>query len=180
MTEVFIKEADLSRCKKYRLSLSRNSGKEGLCIFVMLNPSTADHRKDDATIRRCLAFMRREGMGKLMVVNLFTLRSKNPKDLLKAVDPVGPEADLSLQRAAVTAQNMNDAVRVIFGWGSFSGPKWFRRSMQERIDIALAEFTKRNCTVYCLGTTKDGHPKHPLYIHGDTKLKVFKPRKALI
>jgi hypothetical protein len=30
-------------------------------------------------------------------------------------------------------------------------------------------------TLWCLGTTKDGHPRHPLYVKADQPLLLFGP-----
>lgn len=32
------------------------------------------------------------------------------------------------------------------------------------------ELRQAGVTLHCLGTTKDGHPKHPLYVAGDTPI----------
>ena len=44
-------------------------------LWILLNPSTADERVDDPTLRRVLGFSRSYGFGGLEVVNLFALRS---------------------------------------------------------------------------------------------------------
>src|SRR4028119_2392792 len=64
--------------------------------FVLLNPSTADARRDDPTIRRCANFARTWGFGGLEVVNLFAFRATHPTDLKCAADPVGPQNDVHL------------------------------------------------------------------------------------
>ena len=56
------KNAQFSLCKRYRYSLERSwNGGEGRVLFIGLNPSTADHKKDDPTIRRCVGFAKSWG-----------------------------------------------------------------------------------------------------------------------
>lgn len=65
---------------RYRYSLRRRWDAAGARVaFVLLNPSTADGRRDDPTIRRCIGFAREWGFGGLEVVNLFAHRSNPPR-----------------------------------------------------------------------------------------------------
>lgn len=86
--------AGISECGTYRYWLCRewSPGLDSL-VWLMLNPSTADATQDDPTIRRCMGFARRWGYGGITVVNLYAYRATNPRDLLTAADPVGPEND---------------------------------------------------------------------------------------
>ena len=144
--------AFLSPCGLYRYSLMRTlfTGR-GRVLFIMLNPSTADAEVDDPTIRRCIGFAREWGFQELEVANLFALRATDPKELRKASDPVGPENDRHLMMMSSCA----DAV--IAAWGAHGAYR--NRSRQV---LGLLEGT-----VECLGLTKQGHPKHPLYIRAD-------------
>src|SRR5438309_1547537 len=83
--------ATISNCQQYRYRLSR-CWDESLpaCMFIMLNPSTADAKVDDRTIKRCMAYARAWGYGKLYVGNLFAFRATKPKNMKAASDPVGP------------------------------------------------------------------------------------------
>lgn len=123
--------------------------------FIMLNPSTADALADDPTIRRCVAFAKREHAGGIVVVNLFALRATNPAALHRHADPVGPDADRFYPAHA-------DA-RVVVAWGAHE----FARERAARAADLLAE---RNIQPHCLGTTTAGAPRHPLYLAADTPL----------
>ena len=96
-----IKTACIDQEEIYRYTLGRtwHCEKERL-LFVMLNPSTADDKDDDQTIKRCIAFADKWGYGGLVVGNLFALRSPHPRDLFQHSDPVGPDNDYDLQRVA--------------------------------------------------------------------------------
>jgi len=78
-----VRSAVISKCGRYRYLLTRKWGKRtDFATFVMLNPSTADGFRDDATIRKCIGFAKRWGFDGIQVVNLFAWRSRDPLDLL--------------------------------------------------------------------------------------------------
>jgi len=113
----------------------------------MLNPSMADAEQDDPTLRRCMGFAQGWGFSTLSVHNLFALRATDTKELLTANDPVGPLGDVEFL-VATTAD------LVIAAWGA--GVPFDR-------DRQAMEMLK-GTPLYCLGRTKDGHPRHPLYV----------------
>ena len=145
--------AVFSPCLRYRYSLRRRVGlAPDNCLFIMLNPSTADANKDDPTIRRCMGFARRWGFGCLTVVNLFALRSVDPKALALASDPVGPDNDKWI------CLEVMDADRIISAWGN--GGQLNGRSNEV---VGLIESRCGKLTQH-LGLNQSGEPKHPLYI----------------
>jgi hypothetical protein len=158
--------AILSPCGLYRYHLSRTLREEpgARVLFVMLNPSTADATVDDPTIRRCIGFAEREGGSVLEVVNLYGLRSPEPKALRAAPDPVGPDNDKHLRLA------LQFADVVICGWGANEGP--IRGRSRVVADLAL----DLGRTPMCLGTTKSGAPRHPLYVRSAQPLVPWSAR----
>ena len=80
--------AVFSEDRRYRYLLERRVGDSPKrVLFIMLNPSKADEKYNDPTIRRCIGFAREWGFGLLHVVNLLALMSTDPRALLKADDP---------------------------------------------------------------------------------------------
>jgi hypothetical protein len=151
--------AYLSEDGLYRYSLTRDFGTldgEGICTFVMLNPSTADATQDDPTIRRCIRFAREWGFDRLKVVNLYALRATDPKQLWLADDPVGPENDHVLSLA--------------FGSSALTIAAWGATARQTRVAEIMSWPMRPHL---CLGLTKDGHPRHPLYLRADAKLRLM-------
>ncbi len=147
--------AIISECGKYRYLLHRGDGDRTMPI-VMLNPSTADATLDDPTIRRCKGFAEREGCGRLVVANLYALRATKPNDLWTADDPIGPDNDITL--ATLLALHGP----IVCAWGANAKPdrvRWF-------VELAKAA----DAELFCLGTTKSGAPRHPLYIKADQPL----------
>ena len=116
-------------------------------MFVGLNPSTADETIDDPTIRRCRGFAKDWGYGSLCMTNLFAFRATEPSEMKRVGQPVGEDNDLTLRKLAAGAGI------VIAAWG-VHGVYRSRNRIVKRLIPKL----------YCLGKTKDGHPKHPLYL----------------
>ena len=107
--------AEFSACGRYRYWLERRWSADSPAVFVMLNPSTADAKIDDPTIRRCMGFAKREGHGGLVVVNLFGWRSSDPRQLVLADDPVGPGNTRAIGEALLMGATTSG--RVICAWG---------------------------------------------------------------
>ncbi|MFD9004452.1 DUF1643 domain-containing protein [Streptomyces sp. NPDC059582] len=132
-------------------------------VFLMLNPSTADAFDDDATIRRLAGpsgFARREGAGGIVVVNLFALRSTDPRALTRHADPVGKHNDVFIRQAVDLGS------RVVAAWGA--APVAGDRGRE-----VVAAVAARGMPLYCLGTTSAGQPRHPLYLPGDAALELY-------
>ena len=153
-------DAIISPCRQYRYSLSRMWGtvRTRRCLFIMLNPSTADAFTADPTIRRCLAFCTAWGYDNLEVVNLFAYRATDPKTLIHTPDPVGPDNDLYLKHA------ITDSTKVICAWGANEAIRVLGYRDQDVLTLV-----KQYRDPYCLGITKGGYPRHPLYVKGDVQ-----------
>lgn len=160
--------AYLSHCGQYRYTLHRawNLGVFGIgpvCLFVMLNPSTADANTDDPTIRRCIGFAKRFGCGELQVVNLFAMRATNPAELKTRVHVVGLENNPVILAAA------GRAFVTVVAWGNHGS---FLRRDRVVCKLLSSHLTKDD-PVFCFGVTKAGQPRHPLYIKADAPLIPF-------
>lgn len=153
--------AEISSCGTYRYLLTRQSRisnpSHQTVLFVMLNPSTAGATVDDPTIRRCLGFAERWAAAGIAVVNLYALRATDPRVLRGHPDPVGPENDDWIARAAIYAGG-----NAICAWGANAEPA--------RVRLVVTMLSRRGITLWCLGTTKHGHPRHPLYVPGNQPL----------
>ena len=146
-----------SPCRQYRYVLWRQWGPLPYAMVVGLNPSTADDEQDDPTIRRCVAYVKREGMGALCMTNVYAWRSTDPKGLrATGVNPVGPENGNWLAECA------KDAALIVCAWG--------RHAAGFDVRSALSILASNNRRVMCLGKNLDGSPKHPLYLRADAPL----------
>ena len=160
----YFSTAVLSEDFRYRYSLSRgwDANKSGLLV-VMLNPSTADASVDDPTIRRVVGFAKANGYGEVCVMNLYALRATNPAEL-KQEDAVGSENDARL--SAVLRWNRDLCKPVLAAWGA---TKWAKVRSPEV--AAMAPGLKWQC----LGVTKAGSPRHPLYVPASQAFVSFQP-----
>lgn len=155
--QIMIRRANFSKCRKYRYLLEREwDASKPSVLFVMLNPSKADHKQDDPTIRRCIEFAKDLGFGSLCIANLFAYKATLPSDLAKAEEPNG-KRNLEFLRKA---KRKSDAV--ITAWGVSSVVK----KLQPTIALKLIS----SWDTYSLGYCKDGTPRHPLYLRKESKL----------
>jgi hypothetical protein len=137
----------------YRYLLRRSWDRNGpLAVFVMLNPSTADAHRDDPTIRRCMGLARSWGFGRLEVVNLFGFRTPYPAVLSTVSDPVGPENDAHVLAAVARGET------VVAAWGNAGAVLNRGPAMLPRLS------GEARTPLLCLGMTRAGHPRHPLYV----------------
>jgi hypothetical protein len=156
-----LKNAVVSECGLYRYRLTRVWDTAlGSACFIGLNPSTADATTDDPTIRRMCGFAREWGCGGIEVVNLFGFRATEPADMLAAADPVGPQNDSYIRRAA------EQCFPVVASWG-------VNGTFRGRDEAVKRILLKVGVAVSALKLTKQGHPSHPLYLPADTRLVSF-------
>jgi hypothetical protein len=170
--------AVFSPCGRYRYLLTRrlcesNSEHERtqdmVATFIMLNPSTADATRNDPTIRRCIGFAQRWGCGRLQVLNLFAVRATLPQAMKQADDPVGPD------NRKWFAQMLRVAPReshlVVCAWGVHG-------AFRAQDHVVLGWLHELGIASFALGVTRDGHPRHPLYLPYSTGLVQYTRESA--
>ena len=144
--------ATFSPCRRYRYTLWRtwDTGKPA-CMFLMLNPSTADETANDPTVERCQRRAQLMGYGGLVVCNIFAYRSTDPDALYALNDPVGPDND------AAIIEQASQAGLVVCGWGKHG-------ALHGRGTAVLNLLRQAGITPYALRINGDGSPQHPLYV----------------
>ena len=155
--------AEFSKCEKYRYALWRlnveDTGKNR-CVFIMLNPSTADHKTDDPSVAKCRKYAELWGYKNVYVVNLFAWRATDPEAMKKVLEPIGKEND------RLILETCRDAGRVVAAWSNHA--THFNRSDQVRRLLRDA-----GIKVHALKVNVTGEPAHPLYLSLSLKPKVF-------
>lgn len=141
-----------SDCEAYRYMLTRIWDPAGRkALFIMLNPSTATEVQNDPTVERCERRARTLGFGAFRVTNIFAWRDTDPRKMRAAEDPIGPGNDAAILESCPWAD------QIICGWGAHG-------AHLDRGDQVEALLRATGLPAHNLGQTKDGHPKHPLYI----------------
>lgn len=171
-----IRETVISLCGNHRYMLHRKvynwremsglSASRGIVAFFGVNPSTADGRVDDATIRKMLGFAARWGFSEILVGNVFTYRATDVRELRHVPEGLlnGPEAMHYLKRIVGMADLLVPC------WGSTNKlPKSLRSMPWATLDVLqMAEAPAAH-----LGLTTSGAPNHPLMLGYDTPLQQF-------
>jgi len=159
--DVAMNGAILSKDRTYRYLLTcKLSFVKTICLFIMLNPSTADETKNDPTVTRCIGFAKHWGFGRLEVCNIFAYRATDPKELYDLEYPsqvIGPDNDMHIRHAIERAD------RVVCAWGNHG--RLFDRGIFIREAIRLQDKFPLAFKI-----TKKGQPIHPLYQKADAEL----------
>lgn len=144
--------------RKYRYALWRIWDKEKpLLMFIGLNPSTANESQPDPTIIRVEKFTFDWGYGGFYMMNLFSFVTAYPEELTNP-NANNAENDSWLYNIAKTCKT------IIYCWGDF-------KVATERSKQVLQMFPDG----FALVINKNGTPRHPLYVKGDTVPIKFKP-----
>tara|TARA_B100000214_G_scaffold360554_1_gene323069 strand:+ start:46 stop:567 length:522 start_codon:yes stop_codon:yes gene_type:complete len=144
--------AVFSKCYLYRYALTQSDEiSNRLLLFLLLNPSTANHLHSDATLSRCRKRAFLLGFKSFRICNLFAFRTKNPGLMKKYSDPIGPYNDYIIQTS------LNEAALVICAWGNHGS----HLNRAETVKNFLIHSKKKS---FHFGLTKNNQPKHPLYL----------------
>ena len=169
-------EASFSSDGFYRWWLRRCLGKgEGCLFFLGLNPSRADGQRDDPTLRRLIGFTRQWGYRELLVLNLFARMSPSPAALLRVKDPIGAQNEVILHHW-LAHWSRTPGMDLWCGWG---GSGTCRGRDQQVLTWLLGSWTERlqrypdAAPPLCIGHTRGGQPRHPLYASAGLTLQPF-------
>ena len=145
-------EAVYSACETYRYSLTRVWEPESKrLLYIMLNPSKATEVANDPTIERCERRARALGYGAFRACNLFALRETDPAKLRRHEAPEGPQNANQIREALEWTDD------VLCSWGVHGVHR-------DQNQVIKAVLRNANTPVLVLGLTKEGHPRHPLYM----------------
>lgn len=155
------KDAYIDESGQYRYWLLRQwkQNSDNFINFVMLNPSKADAKNDDPTVRCCIRFAKNFKFDGMYITNLFAFITKDPNELKKQSEPIGKENNKYLREKA------NISNKVVIAWSNHGS---FMNRDKEVISILNQEKT-----IYCLGKNRPGQPTHPSRLKSNAKLIKF-------
>ena len=153
-----------SPCRTWRYTLERvwpppegYRGAREVAAFIGLNPSTADEVKNDPTVTRCINYARHWGFHGMFMLNIFALRSTDPRALYRHPDPIGPETNRYLTEVV----QRREVSLVVAAWGNHG-------ALLSRGWNVINLVRNSGVNLYRLGElTKQGQPRHPLYLRSD-------------
>lgn len=157
--------ARISSCGKFRYELTRQwnpLSDDRFVLWCMLNPSKADGKIDDPTIRKCVGFTAQWGYHRLVVVNMFAYRATDPRELKKAGHPSGPSNHMFIREHALKAD------LIVAAWGNHA------LKTEVPVILELLRPGGPSCALKCLGKTKSGQPRHPLMVGYSTPLEDYR------
>lgn len=132
-------------------------------VFMGINASLAGIETDDAIVRRCKAYAKSKGYGGIIIINLFSLISKSPRELVK-YQPVllnTPNSNYWVEFIAKSFTN------IVFMWGNNG------ELFPDRVKEVTELFKMNNCKPLCLGKTSSGNPRHVITLTVETKLELW-------
>jgi len=154
-----LSSATFSEDMSHRYTLYRYWDDRPKILFVMLNPSTASHNINDATIRRLISFSKYWKAGGFYVGNLWTFRTPNPKELFSQYAQ-SETVEIVEQNLFYLKEMAKDSACVVYAWGKdgaqFKKDKWLKSNFPDGFHIKL---------------NSDGSPAHPLYLPGTLPLQ---------
>jgi hypothetical protein len=149
-----VRKVKLSLDKKHRLMLSRHWNlKNPSLLYIMFNPSIADDKIDDPTIRRLISFSKTFNYGGFYVANLYTYITPNPKIIDTSVG-------VKKNNLKIIMNLTNKVEDIVYAWGNSI--------------VEPSELRNLITSPLCFGKNTNGSPKHPLYLSSKSKLIKFR------
>ena len=160
---------------KHKRFLLGKNGKSVL-LAVGLNPSTANEYRLDPTSRNIETIAKLNGCDGWLIINLYPLRTSNPKKLPKRVNcKLIYENEKFI--SDLIQNNRFNVTKILFCWGNYLEKRSYLKKQSINI-LNLLE--NEEPIIYCLGKTRLGNPFHPSpmainrFLGGLNKLKLKK------
>jgi hypothetical protein len=131
----------------------------GIVVWCLNNPSMADGKRDDPTVKKLWHYTTLWGYGCMELVNTNPCRATDPKAAW-----MPPEPALAINDEWLKMAVENSAI-TIAAWGNEAHPVLARRAYSHIHTLG---------PVYAMRVSKPGNPYHPLYLPGDLRPQLWK------
>lgn len=129
-----------------------------------MNPSTADHQKNDPTILKIIRYSTKWGYGAALVLNIYAFRTSKPENLpQKMRDRVGRSNNWWIRTLFAYAKRKG--IPVVCAWG-------VKHEERGHFVRQLADDT--GLELLCLEVALNGEPKHPRFLSEDLRPRQLK------
>lgn len=145
---------------------------ENPLVCFGINPSTAVPNAPDRTVGRVIRFAAANGFDSWTMLNVYPQISTDPKGMHLEHDP-----NLKAENEHHITRMVEGKPTLLAAWGVLITSRPYLRSLLADI---LQITTAAGAQWVSLGEpTKDGHPRHPLYLSADTPLAPFDVERYL-
>ena len=147
---------------------------ERMLYVVGLNPSTANRERGDTTVTKTERIARAAGFDGFAMLNLYPMRSTDPRGLHKRQNRCLAEANLRQVQQLVEHED-----QPVFwaAWGGDIGIRnYLKRALCEMMALVDAQ---RGHWVHYATLRKDGHPRHPSRARYGEAFSPFDPAEYL-
>lgn len=142
-------------------------GKKTLCC-IGINPSTAEPNKLDATIRSVKTIAQNNEYDSFIMFNVYPVRSTIFENLSQKENKLYNERNI--KEILNVIKKLPKPVNIWVAYGNLIDKRKYTRECFNNLKKELDTF---DCRYWCCGLTKNGNPKHPLYLNSKTKLQEY-------
>lgn len=143
-------------------------GGKRMLICCGINPSTAKPNELDNTVRRVDRFVKDNGYDGYIMINIYPQISTDPKNIHHDMDENYHSKNLEILRVIFETYPNAD---MWAAWGTLIGTRsYFYDALNEIYEIS-SDYDVN--WVHFNKLTKDGHPRHPLYLRADSDIFEF-------
>jgi hypothetical protein len=138
-----------------------------LIIWIMMNPSTADHQKNDPTILKIIRYSTKWGYGAVLVLNIYAFRTSRPENLPQVMrEAVGKANDWWIRTIFEFAARKN--IPVVCAWGV---------KHKDRGDWVRVAADEAGLHLMCLELALNAEPKHPRFLSEDLRPRPLQSKR---
>ena len=151
---------------EYRYILGTRGRKPLICMGI--NPSTAAPDALDPTLQSAQRIALSNGYDSFLMFNVYAQRATRPDDMERSCNPV---LHAENRRAFRYLLSLSPAPALWAAWGNIIEK---RGDLMDCMRDFAADASAAGAEWFTAGPLlKSGHPHHPLYLKGDTKLLAF-------